>query len=67
MKHFGKEKIDFIFDEVINTLKFFPKISEILEIANHLPPSWINKELTIEKITDEEKKELEKILNEIGG
>ena len=67
LKQYGEKKIDRAFDVAKDTIKFFPSITELLEIINNMPPEWFYKKLEVKEPTKEEQEEIDKILNEIGG
>lgn len=65
LKKYGETKIDLAIDEAIDTIKFFPSVAELLEIINNLPPCWLNQNLKTKELTEEEKVEMKKIINEL--
>ena len=67
LKTLGATRIEALFKEARRTLKFFPKISELLEIERAMPPEWFFKKCLIDPLSSGEEKELVKILDEIGG
>lgn len=66
LRHHNAEKLLKAMDIAVDNIKFFPTVAEINEIIGQMPPEWIHGDSEVKQLTDEEKQELEDLIEQLS-